>query len=205
MNDMVKSMEGRVNIYGWGNCDLEEQQITCYINSEEHYLKLVFAEEDFNCDDRDIFIDALELLVEGQAVCTFYKCHINEISKNECAFIYEISIEGKYIDRVNEISCTAVEFMINAYPIPLVAASFLPDISEIGSSNVIVKCRNCENNVLVTIETSNNMMLLDELETIFFNILDITFLGNGYYPYLNSVCLISRHYLLYVSKCCTIL
>lgn len=128
--------------------------------------------------------DAIELIIQEKKFCTFYKCHLVEISKMRCKLFFEVFIDTKYIDNIEGVSCNSVEFIIDANPIPLTPNTFLPEYSELESDNIVITCTGCKEGVVVVLNNSSGTKNIADVETIFFNILDITFLCNGFYSYI---------------------
>lgn len=176
--------KGKINICELCGTELKNQCVEYSIDTEKHYLDLDFGEIELSYNKGATVVDTVELIIEGDVDYTFFNCWVTEVSKHRCKLRFETSLTGTCSMKIDEILCSAVEYTINANPIPLVAISFLPEISEIESVNVVIKCEAYNNDVLITLEAKNGVMTVDEFETIFFNILDITFLINGYYPFI---------------------
>lgn len=183
-----------MNIYGeatLNRCELcgidfKSKKVKYSVDVEEHYLDLDFDEKIINFESEKAITDVISLSMEDGSNYTFYQCLIKEVSSDKCKMFFQTSLQGDYIDNINDILCMSVEFIINARPIPLIAISFLPEYSNIECANMIVKCKNNINGVLITLESKYNSLPINVFETIFFNILDITFLGNGYYLCLST-------------------
>lgn len=174
----------KIKIYNAGCVVLTDAIEEYSIDIEKHLLELIFREKAPDYQEEYNSFDAIELLVNEVPIYTFYRCHFSRISKDNYKLLFEIRLEGNFIENLDDKLCSAVEYTIDASPVPLSAISFLPTSSEFEKDNVVVKCEDCQEGVLITLQATEGMKFIGEFETIFFNILDITFLGYGYYPYI---------------------
>lgn len=163
---------------------LADKEVEYSMDCDNHYLDINFLESSLFDEKTDLFADAIELIIQEKKFCTFYKCHPVEISKVRCKLFFEIYTDTKYIDNIEGVLCNSVEFIIDTNPIPLTPITFLPEYSELESDNIVITCTGCKEGVLVVLNNRSGTKNIDDVETIFFNILDITFLCNGFYPYI---------------------
>lgn len=181
---VIKNGKAKINLYLSEGVHLADKEVEYSIDFDNHYLDITYSESSLFDEKDDLSIDVIELLIAEKRPCTFYKCHPVEISNTKCKLFYEIYTDTKYIDNIEGVTCKAIEFIVDASPIPLSPIAFLPEYSELESDNIVITCTGCKEGVLVVLNNCLETKNIGDIETIFFNILDITFLCNGYYPYI---------------------
>lgn len=181
---VIESGKAKISLYLSESVHLAGKEVEYSMDCDNHYLDINFSEGSLFDEKTDLSADAIELIIQEKKFCTFYKCHLVEISKMRCKLFFEVFIDTKYIDNIEGVSCNSVEFIIDANPIPLTPNTFLPEYSELESDNIVITCTGCKEGVVVVLNNSSGTKNIADVETIFFNILDITFLCNGFYPYI---------------------
>ncbi|MCD7967879.1 MAG: hypothetical protein LUG90_19255 [Clostridiaceae bacterium] len=181
---MIENGKAKISLYLSESTQLADKEVEFLIDFDNHNLELSFSESDLFDEKDDLFTDAIELLIPAKRHFTFYKCYPIKISKMRCMYFFEIYTDAMYIDNFENMKCNSIEFIVNASPIPLTPIAFLPEYSELESDNIVISCIGCKEGVLVGLSDNAEMKYIDDFETVFFNILDITFLCNGFYPYI---------------------
>lgn len=163
-----------------------EEKVEFEIHIETHHISIQFS-SDLYTENNNRPIDYIFLIDAHGKRITVSDCYIQEQSVRRVKILFSTIILGAHNQQLSALRPTSVCFEIGSDPVPLLNFH-LPTGSNV-LENVKIdlqKSKNNLTNVNLTIEPTKESLSLDDLETVFFNIMDIYFLCFGFYPYIHN-------------------
>lgn len=165
---------------------VEKNKVKFQINIETHLIIIDFIDEVTIIDDSNT-INHLFLLDSCGNKLTILDCHIEKRSNRKVEILFSTIVLGKHEKNPDELKPSKVHFGIGSDPIPLLDIHLPKKAVELD--NITFEFQDSKDNSYICnliITPTKGSLLLADLETAFFNIMDILFLCFGFYPYIDN-------------------
>lgn len=185
MNEITGGHITNSDFYG---THIDIEYVAFNIDIENHHIIINFTNQSISIKDNKKKLKYLFLKDSTGTNITLLDCIISSYNSITFDIIFETIIIGSHINQLQSLVPLEISFEIGSSPIPLLNIHLPQEKIVLDNPNVEIQIQSCENesnNVLFIIKPINNIKLtVDDLEEIFFNILDIFFLCLGFYPYV---------------------
>lgn len=164
---------------------IEKEKVEFEIETEVHNITIEFQEA-LNIASNSAISYVFLVDAIGNSL-TILDCHIQEQSICRVKILFSTIIFGLHEQQLDKLMPLSICFQIGSSPVLLLNAHLSKECSVLNTVNIEIKdSKNCLTNVDLIITPTKLPMLLDDLETVFFNVMDIYFLCFGFYPYIQS-------------------
>lgn len=158
------------------------------INIENHHIIINFKNQSIIKDNKKMPGSKYLFLKDSQGVnITILDCYICKRNSINFDIVFQTIIIGSHINQLQSLEPSEISFKIGSSPIPLLNIHLPHEKVILDSENVEIQIQDCKGesyNVELIIKPMNIRLTVNDLEGIFFNILDIFFLCLGFYPYI---------------------
>ena len=179
---------------------IEKEKVQFEINIETHYITIQF-EDDIYIENDNHPINYVFLLDAYEKKLTMLDCYIEEQSARKVKILFSTIILGLHNQQFDILNPSSVCFEIGSAPVPLLNVHLPKGITALENINIEIKdSKGGLNDVDLMITPTTEAISLDDLETVFFNVMDIYFLCLGFYPYIQSEKLMYRNHEIYIDR-----